>query len=79
MTPTVCVGQIYADNDPRCDGRHLTVHAIEGDKAVCYAWYDNCAKEGRNVRVRIDRLARPLGTRGYRLVREAVVVREATS
>lgn len=34
-TPTVRVGQVWADNDPRCAGRTIRVDSIDGDKAVC--------------------------------------------
>ena len=34
-TPKVEPGQVWADNDPRCEGRTIRVDSIDGDKAAC--------------------------------------------
>ena len=34
-SPSVQVGQVRADNDPRVNGRTVKIEAIDGDKALC--------------------------------------------
>jgi hypothetical protein len=33
--PDIRCGQVWADNDPRCEGRTIRVDSIDGAKAVC--------------------------------------------
>ncbi len=66
---SVSVGSLWQDNDPRTTpARYLRVTAIEGDKAVCEAWYDRPGSQARTVRIRLDRF-KPIST-GYRLIEE---------
>ena len=65
-TPTVRVGQVWADNDSRADGRTLRVDTIEhspgGDVAVCTVLTNSHGQQER-----IDRPAawdRPKDARG---------------
>ncbi|MCC3333552.1 hypothetical protein [Nocardia abscessus] len=68
------VGQVWADNDPRSEGRTLKVVAIEMGfvrRAVCEPVTEiggKPAKPGRTVRIKVDRMW-PTST-GYRLVSE---------
>lgn len=68
------VGQVWKDNDPRIEAdrgcaRLLLVTAIEGDRAVCEAWYDEPGSAVRMVRIQLSRF-RPTST-GYTFVRDA--------
>ena len=57
--PTVEPGQIWADNDKRANGRHVTIQSIDATHAT--------VTDGkRTSRIRLDRF-RPTST-GYRLV-----------
>lgn len=61
----VRVGQVWADNDSRSEGRKLMVMAITDGKAICsVAWPDN--KTRKRTAIRLDRF-KPTST-GYRLV-----------
>lgn len=77
--PQVRVGQVWADNDWRCAGRHVRVVEID----ATHATVELCdqrgrpasgheaqqkAQPGRRTRIRLDRF-RPTST-GYRLVRD---------
>lgn len=76
-------GQIWADNDPRSDGRTVRVERIERDKAVCTILTNRDAAQrdldrgsvwvndmrGRTTRIALSRF-KPTNT-GYRLVQEA--------
>jgi hypothetical protein len=71
-TPNVQVGQVWADNDKRSQGRHVKVVAIE--VTLKQAVVGRCNAEGglidaRVTRIRLSRF-RPTST-GYRLVRDA--------
>jgi hypothetical protein len=67
--PEVRVGQVWADNDKRNRARrYIQITAIDGDKAVCEAWYDEPSSKARTVRIRLDRF-KPTST-GYQLVSE---------
>ena len=84
MQPHVRPGQIWADNDPRSEGRTLQVLAIEEGRALCAVrtnpnwvqeWIDksgdsrNPPSDRRGANTRIN-LKRFDGTsRGYKLVR----------
>lgn len=74
MTTTVRVGQVWADNDPRCHGRRVRVvevtdtHAIVEVHHTSHGAYRH-AKPGRATRIRLDRF-RPTST-GYVLVQDA--------
>lgn len=75
-------GQVWADNDPRSDGRTLRVDRIEGDKAACtvltntqqadLGLRDNSPwvrdMRGKTTRISLSRF-RPTST-GYRLLSE---------
>jgi hypothetical protein len=68
--PTVRLGQIWADNDPRGYGRKVRVVEI-GDTHATVELHQprhpvSSAKPGRRTRIRLDRF-RPTST-GYRLV-----------
>lgn len=70
------VGQTWADNDPRCEGRRtVKVVAIEMGyvrRAVCEVLTDSSGvapARPREVRIKVDRL-HPTST-GYRLIEEA--------
>lgn len=69
---TPAVGQIWADNDYRvrmvhgCD-RLVRINEIDGDKAICEAWYDRVGETSRTVRIKLARF-RPTST-GYRYLR----------
>jgi hypothetical protein len=80
-TPEVKVGQVWADNDSRAQGRTLRVEAIDGDKAVCIVLTNYAEVQesldlgktnlrdarGKKVRIKLSRM-RPTST-GYRLVK----------
>lgn len=72
------VGQVWADNDPRCEGRTVKIVAIEMGyerRAVCEVLTlagGKTASQQRDVRIKVDRL-HPTST-GYRLVPEVPVV-----
>lgn len=64
-------GQVWADNDPREEGRTLRVERIEDDKAICTVLSNRSvgsytASVGRITRISLRRF-RPTST-GYRLV-----------
>jgi hypothetical protein len=73
-------GQVWADNDPRCEGRTLRVEAIEDTKAVCVVLTNSkltqghldqktgWAKDmrGKTTKISLNRF-RPTST-GYRLL-----------
>lgn len=74
--PPVRPGQTWVDNDPRTKREHgvdryVRVTALDGDFAVCEAWYDRAGAHSRTVRIRIDRF-KPTRT-GYRFVSNADV------
>ncbi len=75
MTDTsACLRQIWADVDPRMDGRRFEMVEITDTHAIVVLHTprgvgDDHAKPGRRTRVRLDRF-RPTST-GYRLVQEA--------
>ncbi|MEU2106451.1 hypothetical protein [Nocardia sp. NPDC019255] len=69
------VGQVWADNDPRCQGRRtLRVVALQSTRipyAVCEiltGWNGNPPERKRRTRLQVDRM-HPTST-GYRLVSE---------
>lgn len=78
--PTPEPGQIWADNDPRCEGRTIRIEHIVDGKATCTVLTNRTAaqdeldrgrtyltdRRGTTVGIRLDRL-RPTST-GYRLV-----------
>lgn len=72
-TPTVRPGQVWADNDPRMQGRTIEILSITQDrvmvKTLTTARNSVNAKVGATRPIRLDRL-RPTST-GYRLVSEA--------
>lgn len=70
-TPEVRVGQTWQDNDKRMQrpARFVRVTAIDGDKAVCEAWYDQPGATSRTTRISLSRF-KP-NTTGYRLHKEA--------
>lgn len=64
----VRVGDVWADNDYRCEGRTVMVVAITDGKAICSVAWPNL-KHGRvrhRTAIRLDRF-RPNST-GYRLI-----------
>ena len=73
-------GQVWADNDPRSEGRTLRVDSIEGSKAVCTVLTNSDNTDlsspwqrdmrGKQTRVSLVRF-RPTST-GYRLLTDAV-------
>ena len=65
---SVQVGQVWQDNDRRHGTRYLRIDAIDQDRAVCVAWYDEAGAKSRVVRIRLDRF-KPTST-GYRLLPE---------
>lgn len=71
ILPRVAEGQVWADNDKRCEGRHVYVAHVD----ETHATVDQCRPDGtvmpraRRTRIRLDRF-RPTST-GYRLVRDA--------
>jgi len=70
----VRVGQVWADNDKRSEGRHVKVVFLDGT----HAWVVRCSPTGRvftnargnaaKTRIRLDRF-KPTST-GYRLVED---------
>jgi hypothetical protein len=82
--PDVRPGQIWADNDPRSEGRTLQVLAIEEGRALCAVrtnsnwvqeWIDErnsknppSDRRGANTRINLKRFDG--SGRGYKLVRE---------
>lgn len=79
--PDVRPGQVWADNDPRSEGRTLRVERIEGTKAVCTVLTNMTPSQadlrrgvlvtdmrGKTTRIALARF-RPTRT-GYRLVRD---------
>ncbi|MFI0914192.1 hypothetical protein [Streptomyces abikoensis] len=75
-TPTPAPGQIWADNDPRCEGRYVRIVTIDDiHAAVRQVAYDPSTgiavdvPGGRRTRIRLDRL-RPTSS-GYRYVGDA--------
>ncbi len=74
MTDTsACLRQIWADVDPRMDGRRFEMVEITDTHAVGAILRPDGSHTGRRTRIRLDRL-KP-GPTGYRLVREAPVER----
>ncbi|MEY9876608.1 hypothetical protein ABH931_006118 [Streptacidiphilus sp. MAP12-33] len=72
MNPTVRVGQIWQDNDPRSYGRKLRVLEVGDTHALVELHQprrDTNAKRGRQTRIRLDRF-KPTST-GYRLIQDA--------
>jgi len=69
----VKVGQVYADKDPRMDGRHLLVRRVEGLYAYCYPCRPNGLWKDGDRETRIS--VRNLETR-FRLVKDAEEPRE---
>lgn len=71
----VKVGQVWADNDPRMEGRTLCVTRIYEDEASCRVLTPSSRhvvgqrSVGRNVRIALKRF-RPTPN-GYRLLSEA--------
>jgi hypothetical protein len=75
------VGQVWADNDPRCNGRRTVKvigfeepnHALPtARRAVCEVltdWSGKPSGRSRTVKIQVDRM-HPTST-GYRLVTEA--------
>lgn len=73
-THPVQPGQIWADNDPRSEGRQVRIVAVDGTHATVELVTGrgvghDAAKPGRRTRIRLDRF-RPTST-GYRLVTHA--------
>ena len=69
-TPTVRVGQVWADNDKRSHGRRVRVVELDGTHAIVTqvdirGVVDSRRRE-RRTRIRLDRF-KPTST-GYRLV-----------
>lgn len=52
--PAVQPGQVWADNDPRCEGRTLRVERIDGERALC-----RILTNGNAVQAEIDRSSPP--------------------
>lgn len=79
MTPEVKVGQVWADNDKRAEGRkvrvvavdttHATVELIDLRGRAALRKPDERAEPGRQTRIRLDRF-KPTST-GYRLDTDA--------
>lgn len=70
---TPAVGQVWQDNDPRIEldrgcVRMVQITAIEGDRAVCQAWYEEAGSLARTVRIKLSRF-KPTSS-GYRFVRD---------
>lgn len=68
-------GQIYADNDPRSEGRTLLVEKLDGVYADCLILTDRKLQDltggsqvGKPTRIKIRRLYP--NARGYRLIEE---------
>lgn len=73
MSNEVQIGQVWADNDTRTEGRTVKVEEINGDKAVCRVLappfdYPQ-GRVGHTTKIAIRRF-KPTST-GYRLIREA--------
>jgi hypothetical protein len=66
------VGQIWADNDPRCKGRTVRIFGFDdAGRATCVVLTNADGKPpaiGRVVRIKVDRL-HPTST-GYRLIED---------
>lgn len=71
-------GQVWADNDPRSEGRTLRVDEIDGEFAVCtiltdanpeLRWAGAKSTVGRATRIRLRRFR--LVSTGYRYLRDA--------
>lgn len=67
LTEAVKVGQIWADNDKRHQGRHLRVESLHGPKAKCWSYYSDEAI-GKIVWIRLDRFRE--NSNGYRLEKD---------
>lgn len=66
---TIKVGDVLQDNDPRQNGKRVTVIAIENEDAADFAVYQ---AGRRRARIRCDRIftdGKPR-TKGFNLVRE---------
>lgn len=63
----VRVGQVWADNDPRSEGRKVRIIHVDGTHATVGP-ADPKAR-GRATRIRLDRF-KPTST-GYRLIQDA--------
>jgi hypothetical protein len=68
-------GQVYADNDPRSEGRTLRVDRIEGAYAICTVLTDRVMHDenwvsqiGRPTKIKVRRLYP--NARGYRRLEE---------
>ena len=70
--PDVRVGQIWADNDPRCRGRRTVRVAEVGETAAVVEavtdWDGNKSTAPRRTSIRLNRF-RPTST-GYRLIQD---------
>lgn len=62
-TVTVKVGQIWADNDPRSDGREVIVDEIRDGYALCHT-----GTLGKKTKIKLGRF-KPTRS-GYKLVRD---------
>ncbi|MFI7468183.1 DUF6354 family protein [Nonomuraea sp. NPDC049646] len=71
--PSVRVGQVWADNDKRSEGRRIRVLEVDATHAtvtpVDVRGMVDSRTQQRRTRIRLDRF-RPTST-GYRLVQEA--------
>jgi len=70
--PEVKVGQVWADNDPRSDGRTVKVIAVNQTKAVCEVLTDGAntrrSQVGRITRIGLHRFKDTAS--GYKLVKK---------
>lgn len=64
-------GQVWADNDPRSEGRTLRVDRIESGKAVCTV-LTMSDEATENLRAQQRLIESGQGTRGYPLLRSTV-------
>ncbi|MFB6643122.1 DUF6354 family protein [Streptomyces chartreusis] len=74
--PDVRPGQIWADNDKRCEGRTLRVEAVSARHAQCTDLTSAAegGRTGHTVRILLERM-RPTTT-GYRLLLHSDGTRE---